>query len=187
MSTDPNDDFRKRLVEAQEMTPALREGYRKELDALIHQTHTPRSRIGAVIMLVICVGVVVGEIWALSRYPGSATFYIGAGTMLLACAVTAAWIVRDLYRGRSLRRESFKVADLFYGAASILTVVTLMHGLSKPSDPASTFNALYVFVFLVVCAHWAFSNRIAAATLETREHLLRVESRLADLADRSQK
>jgi hypothetical protein len=89
-----------------------------------------------------------------------------------------------LYRGRSVRRQSFKVADLFYVAAAVLTVASLMHGLSKPSDPASTFNAFYVYVFLAVCAHWAFSNRITATELTLREHVLRLEARLADLSAR---
>jgi hypothetical protein len=180
----PNDNFRNQLFDAQQMTPALRDAYRRQLDDILHETHTPRSRIPAIVLLVICVGVVIGEIRALIVYPGAPTFYAGAVTMLLACAAAAVWIARDLYRGRSVRKQSFKVADLFYGAASILTVASLMHGLAKPSDPASTFNAFYVYVFLTVCAHWAFANRISAAELAAREQSLRLETRLADLAER---
>ena len=76
------------------------------------------------------------------------------------------------------------MADLFYLAASILTVATLMHGLAKPHDPASIFNAFYVFVFLTVCANWSFNNRFQAVELSTREQNLRLECRLADLAER---
>ena len=189
MTTQPqntgDDSFRERLFDAERMNPSMRDAYRAELDRLTHETHTPRSRATAITFLVICIGVVLGEVWALSHYRSQgATFYIGAITMLVVCATAAVWLMRDLSRGRSVRRQSFRVADMFYGAAGILTVVTLMHGLAKASDPASTFNAFYVYVFLAVCAHWAIGNRIAAATIETREHLLRVESRLADLADR---
>jgi peptidoglycan/LPS O-acetylase OafA/YrhL len=180
----PSDDFRQQLFDAQQMTPALRDAYRRELDGIVHEVHTARSRSGAAILLVICIAAVIGEIWALFHYPGSTTFYVGAITMLLACAGAAAWIVRDFYRGRSVRKESFKMADLFYGAAGILTVVSLMHGLSRHHDPAATFDAFYVFVFLTVCAHWALGNRIAAAELSAREQALRLETRLADLAER---
>ena len=36
---------------------------------------------------------------------------------------------------------------------------------------------------MITAFAWATGNRIAAANLETREHLLRIESRLADLAE----
>ena len=186
MSNESRESFRERLFDAEKMSPSLHETYLKELDALIHERHTPRSRAGGIALLAICVAVVLGEVWALGHYHGKgATFYVGAITMLIACAYAAVWVARDLYRGKSARKQSYKMSEMFYGAAGILTVVSLMHGLSKSSDPASTFNAFYVFVFLFVCAIWGLGNRIAAATLETREHLLRIESRLADMEARS--
>jgi hypothetical protein len=174
------------LFDAETLTPGLHEAYLKELDALIHERHTPRSRVGGITLLVICLAVVAAEIWALMHYHRQgATFYVGAVTMLLACGCAAVWVMRDLLRGKSVRKQSLKMSELFYLAASILTVVALMRGLTKPSDPASTFNAFYVFVFLAVCAVWGLGNRIAAATLETREHLLRIESRLAEIESRA--
>ena len=184
MTTDPPEDFRQRLVTSQTMSADLRNAYRDELDKLVNEKHTARSRVGAIIFLVICIAVVIGEIWAMLHYPHAATLYIGGTTMLLVCAAAAVWIVRDLLRGQSERRKSLKFAEMFYTAAAILTVASLMHGLAKSSDPASTFNAFYVYIFLFVCAMWGLSTRMTAATIEMREHLLRVESRLADLAER---
>jgi hypothetical protein len=188
MSTQPGasgESFRDRLFDAETMTPELHDAYLKELDALIHERHTPRSRMAPILLALICVACVAGEIWALAHYRGKGTtFYLAAVTMLLACASAAAWLARDLARGKSVRKQSLKMPELFYGAAGVLTVATLMQGLGKSSDPASTFNALYVFVFLFVCAIWGLGNRIAAATLETREHLLRIEARLAEMEAR---
>ena len=184
MTTHSPEDFRNRLVESQPMTPTMRDAYREELDKLLNEKHTAKSRSGAIILLVICVAVVVGEIRALLVYPRGVELYVGGTTMLIACAVVAFWVIRDLRRGQSARKQTFKVSELFYGAASILLVTSLMHGLSKPADPASTFNAFYVYVFLFVCAVWGIANRITAAVIETREHLLRVESRIADLVER---
>lgn len=181
--TNQRDEFRERLFDAQGMTPELREAYRKELDEIVYQAHTARSRIGAVTFLVICLVIVVGEIRAVIVYPGGPRFWIAAGTMLVACAVTAVWITRDLWRGRSVRKESFKVADLFYGAAGLLTVVQCFRGFRAPSDPASMFGVFVMFVFLFVCAVWGLGNRISAAELSAREQSLRLECRLADLAD----
>jgi hypothetical protein len=49
---------------------------------------------------------------------------------------------------------------------------------------ASTFNTLFVFVFYFSCAAWVTSTRIAAAELAAKEQMLRIEYRLADLAER---
>jgi len=184
MTLEPN-DFRQRLFNAQPMNPELHDTYRRELDSILYQTHTARSRLPGITLLLICVGVVVGEIWALSFYRNQGpVFYIPAITMLLVCFAAALWVGRDLLRGKSVRKDALKVADMFYGAASILMVVQLFHGLQAPSNPASTFNTLFLFVFLFICAAWSFSARITASELAAREQTLRLEYRLADLAER---
>src|SRR5688500_1926823 len=122
MTTQPP-NFRDRLLDAQPTTPTLRDEYRAQLDNLLVQTHTARSRIGGSTLLIICLAVVVGEIRALIVYPGGPGFWTAALTMLGACAIVATWIVRDLRRGKSLRKDTFKVSEIFYGAASILTVI----------------------------------------------------------------
>lgn len=183
MPTEPT-DFRDQLVGAQQMTPSLRDGYRKELDAILYETHTARSRLPGILLLVVCLAVVAAEVRALLIHHGGPTFYVGAFAMLAACATGAAWLARDLLRGRSLRRQSLKFPDLFYGASSLLLVAQLLHGLRAPGDPASTFGVLFVFAFFAVCTNWSFSSRITAAELAFREETLRIECRLADLADR---
>ncbi len=179
--------LRQGLFNAQEMTPSLRDAYQKELEGILHETLTPRKRLMAIVLLLIIVAVVVGEVRALLVYPGGVTFYIGAVTMMIACAITSAWILRDWRKKQVARKSVLKVSDLFYCAASVLTVASLMHGLSAPSDPKSTFNAFYVFVFLVVCLGWSLYNHIYAAALANREQILRVECRLAELTEQMAK
>jgi hypothetical protein len=60
----------------------------------------------------------------------------------------------------------------------------LLKGMHAPADPASTFGVLLVFTFAAVCTSWSIANRIAAAELSAREQALRLECRLADLAQR---
>jgi hypothetical protein len=185
--TDKSTEFRRKLFEAQEMNPILQEAYHKELDALLHETHTSRTRLPAIALLLLMVGIVVGEVRAMLVYSGDARFYVAATIMMAACAFAAAWIARDLWRGKSVRKSSFKVSDLFYGAAGLLTVMQLMHGMEAPSNPASTFGVLFMFVFLFVCGAWSLLNRIASAELSTREEMLRIECRLAEISERLQK
>jgi hypothetical protein len=132
------------------------------------------------------IGIVVGEVRAMLVYSGDASFYGAAATMMVVCAFAAAWIARDLWRGKSVRKSSFKIADLFYGTAGMLTVMSLLHGMQAPANPASTFGVLFMFVFLFVCGVWSLLNRIASAELSTREEMLRIECRLAEISERLQ-
>ena len=70
------------------------------------------------------------------------------------------------------------------GAAGMLTVVTMLRGMGDPTDPASTFHVLLALVFYIACLFWNLDSRIAAAELAGREQMLRIEYRLADLAER---
>ena len=66
--------------------------------------------------------------------------------------------------------------------------MALIIGLRAPSDPKSLFGAFYVFVFYFACAIWALESRIASSELsDAAEQSLRIECRLADLAQRMQK
>jgi hypothetical protein len=183
MSNKPT-SFREQLFENEEMTPSLRDAYRKELDTLLFDTLTSRKRLPSLLFLLIMIVGAVGEVWTMIVHPGDARFYVAAMTMLVAFAFGGAWIVRDLWRGKSSRKASYKFADIFYGAAGLLTTVQLMHGMFAPNDPRSTFGAFFMFVFLFVCGAWSLRDRIAAAELSAREHMLRVECRLAELAER---
>jgi hypothetical protein len=183
MSNKPT-SFREQLFENENMTPSLRDAYRKELDALLYDTHTPRKRLPSLLFLLFMIVGAVGEVWTMIVHTGDMRFYISATTMLLAFAFGAAWIARDLWRGKSARKTSYKFADVFYGAAGVLTTVQLMHGMFAPNDPRSTFGAFFMFVFLFVCGAWSLRDRIASAELSAREHMLRVECRLAELAER---
>lgn len=128
--------------------------------------------------------VVVGEVRALIVHKGDFTFYIGAVTMLIACAVASVWLVRDLRKAKVAKKSAHQVSELFYGAASILTVALMLHGVGASGDPSSTFNVLFIFIFLFVCAVWSFGNRITASEMAMKEQMLRLECRLADLSER---
>jgi hypothetical protein len=54
--------------------------------------------------------------------------------------------------------------------------------LAASSNPASTFDLLFVLTFAIVCTAWSLASRITAAELAARENSLRLELRLATLA-----
>ncbi len=169
------------------MSPSLRDAYQKEVDTLLRPPMTKRSGLlGSVLA--------VGLLVTTALIVRADLVYHVRGLMLAGHAALAAGflaasflIIRDLRKWKHSRRSVFSIASLLTAAAGTITVVALILGLSAPSDPKSLFGAFYVFVFYFACAIWAVESRIAAAELTAREQSLRIECRLADLAERLQK
>jgi hypothetical protein len=110
--------------------------------------------------------------------------HMALGAALLWASVL---IVRDLRRRTHSLKSVYSLAMVFTWAAGTMTVVALLLGLGHQSDPKSLYGAFYVFVFYFACAVWGLETRIASAELAAREQSLRIECRLADLAERLQK
>jgi hypothetical protein len=182
--SDKSTDLRKRLLDAQEMTPALRDACHKELSAMLEHRLAPRTRLSLfALLLLMLTFTIVGLRAQLFYYPGPLIYGVWT-TFTIVCAGGALWIGWAIWRGRFLWSSYFPVADAFTVAATVITVLTLGLGLRAPSDPASVFGALYAFAFLGICIAWSLHNRIAAAELAAREQMLRIECRLAEMAGR---
>jgi hypothetical protein len=175
-------DFRDQLLAAQRTTPALREDYQKELEALLHHRLTPQTWLltwGGVFAAVATAALCIR---AMIRYPYSS--FVN-GTFAVVALLVAIWLGRVLWQGGFARRASYAVIEGLGGIATgAFVLVTLFQGMSAPSNPASTFGASMAILLVMAGFAWGTGNRIAAAKLEMREHLLRLESRLADLAER---
>ena len=177
-------ELRQKLLDAQEMSPALRASYEEELDRTLNPKLTPRSAsIGALllVLLVVCTLALVRNILVVDVGPLT---LVGWAIMAAAFSYASYLIVRDLWQRKHSPKSVSLIAQSLYLAAAAITVVALLLGLQKPSDPASTFNAFFVFVCYVACLAWTIVNRLAAAELAAREQMLRIEYRLAELADK---
>jgi hypothetical protein len=153
----------------------------------MHHTLTGRTRLFLLVLLLVLVAFTAIGLRALLLYnPGPLLYGIWA-LFTGVCAAGVFWLAASFWRGRLTWRSYFPVADVFTVAAAAITVLTLVLGLRAPSDPASALGVLYAFTLLVICIAWSLHNRIAAAELAAKEHLLRIEYRLADLASRVHK
>ena len=186
--SEPTGEFRERLLDAQRTTPALREEYRRELDKLLHVQLTPQSRWLTVGGIVVSLGFAIACIASLIVHhakPG-VWFLLPAYSAIFLLAALA--LILALRRGGFARRSAFTVVEQLGGAmVGIYVTVALFRGMRAPADPVSIYWTVWAVLFAMVGFAWGTGNRIAAATLETREHLLRIESRLADLAERTSK
>ena len=111
----------------------------------------------------------------------------GCVVLVLSFLLAAGYIVRDLLKRKHQPRSVSSIATILTGATGILTVIALLLGMRNSSDPKSLFGAFYVFISYFACAIWALQARIADTELVAREQSLRVEYRLADLAERLKK
>jgi hypothetical protein len=119
--------------------------------------------------------------------------YHVTGLTLVAHAALAAafvWasvlIICDLRKRKHTQKSVYSIAMVLTWAAGTMTVIALLLGLSHSSEPKTLFDVFYVFVFYFACAMWGLETRITAAELAAREQSLRIECRLADIAERLQ-
>jgi hypothetical protein len=184
---DKSSQFIQRLTSAEEISPALRASYQAEMDAMLEPKLSMRPALIGVAMavgLAVCTVLIVRNMFI---YDVNALTLVSWVTLAVAFASAAYLIARDLWRGKHSPKAVFSIGHILNFAAGAITACSLLMGLAKPSDPASMFNAFFMFVFYFACSEWAMQNRIAAAELAAREQMLRIECRLADLSDRFSK
>jgi len=181
-------EFRERLLDAQRTTPGLREEYRRELDNLLVHKLSGTSRFVNVALLAVWVIMAGACVWAAIVHGKSpratADWWINLALYFTVFVVLAAGGIRNARKGQHTWRSYFHVAGMFYTAAGITVTLVLLRGLRTPHDPSSTFGAVFALTFLIVSLGWALQNRIDSSLLTMREHMLRLESRVADLAER---
>ena len=182
--TSPSSEFREKLLGVQEISPALRDSYRQEVDAMLRPPLTKRARMIGIVLLVLLLGCTVLIARADLVYHVRGLMLVGHIALAAGFVGASLYILRDLRRRKHTQASVRSIAGILTISAGTITVMALMLGLRSPSDPRSLFNVFYVFVFYFACAVWGLDSRIASAELSAREQALRIEYRLADLAER---
>jgi hypothetical protein len=183
MSNEPT-DFRQKLFGAQDISPNFRAAYQREVDSMLRPTLTARQAIPGIFLLILLIPATVLIVRNMILHHVGPVMLAGWIILASVFAYSSFLIVRDLLRGTHSRESASSIAGALYLGAGVLTVVALMSGMRAPADPKSTFGAFYVFVFYFACAIWSLENRIGRAELAAREQMLRLECRLADLAEK---
>lgn len=181
---DKSAEYLQRLFEADDVNPALRKSYERELNAMLRPAMTPRTGAAGGVLLLLLIGCTVMLVRNLLIVDAEPLARLAWAAMAIAFGWVAWLIARDMLRRTHTASSKLGAAKILTAAAGTVTVISLMMGLSNPDDPASTFSAFFAFVFYFSCVHMSLENRIASGELAAREQMLRIEYRLAEIAER---
>jgi hypothetical protein len=175
------DSFRDRLLQSERVTPSLKERHEQEIREMIEKQLTTPGRIvwglsgalGLVFMVVISIVAIVAEAPWQARVGLAGSGLFGLGWAYLGFKV---------YRRGSI---DLKVDPAIYsGLAWCLPIfLVTMFGVWAPNNLMGLRMIVTASIFLLIGAVFLIQNFIMQSELKTREKLLEIEYRLAELAE----
>ena len=177
--------FRDQLLQCEAQTPALRDKYKQEVQAMFEKQLGAVQRMVYAIATVVCLANVVFFSWMAATNYGElppliiTSFAIGA-VFALGFAGLAAWIA---YTGRmKLKIHPPLMAALVW--VFVVFMVTIFMVIA-PDSIAGLKMELAGLVFLVGAGVFLLSSRTEQAELRTKEKLLEIEYRLAEFTEKA--
>jgi hypothetical protein len=178
--------FRDRLLAAERLSPDTQQKLQQELHAMFTRELTTPNRI--VIAIVALVGLATAALCgylAITRVNLPIVARIGLGTGTLFGLAWTALAVRILRKGAiNLRFDNRVMAAMVWVFTVLMVTFFLMLGMSIEDRLLGVMMIAYGLVFLVGAGVYFISARIEQAELSTREKLLELELRMAELSER---
>ena len=176
--------FRERLLDAEQVTPALKERYHEELQAMFEKQLSGMRRwcwLGSAIMgLGFAVGFGTLAVVAPAEFPWWWRLVFAVGALF---GVGWGLLGLKIFRRGSLDLKSDAwAANGMAWAIPVLVVTVAM--LSAPDNVVGLRMILSSLIFLVMGAVFLIRHVVEQSELKTREKLLEIEFRLAELTDR---
>lgn len=178
-----NRAFRERLLDAEQVTPALKDRYHRELQTMFEKRLSGVRRwiwLGSAVMgwaFAVLFGTLAVVLPAEFPWPGRLIFaggaLFGVGWGLLGLKV--------FWRGSlDLKSDAWAASGMAWAFPVLLVTVAMV---SAPDNVVGLRMILSGLVFLVVGAVFLIRYVVEQSELKTREKLLELEYRMAELAD----
>ena len=175
--------FRKRLLELEQPTPTLRERHEREMQAMFDQPLTGIRRwswLGTAVMGAVF-AILFGTLAIVTpaEFPWYGRVVFAAGALFgVGWAIMA---IRVFIRGRlNLKADTAASAGMAWGLPVIVLTIALVWA---PHDIAGLRMILFGLVFLVMGGVFLIRHVVEQSERKTRERLLEIEYRLAELAE----
>jgi hypothetical protein len=182
-----NDSFRERLLELEWMTPAVKQRYDKEVQAMLEERLTGTGRkvfLGVTVMSVVF-AVLLGalaiipplaELPLLARIPVATSALFSVGFAILS--------LRVLRRGSwDLKSDPSVIIGMVWGFAVLMVIMFMVMAPLAPDRIVGLWLSVFGVVLLIIGAVFLIRHGIAQSELRTREKLLEIEYRLAELVE----
>ncbi len=179
--------FGQKLAGMEHTTAALKEKFDREIRAMAEQKLTKARMAAWVASGILGLGflAVFGTVAVIApaEFPllGRLAFGVGAAFGLAWAAFCLSVIRRGSFDRRKL---SVTVGGIGWGAAVIMTTLMLLLSAQHPDKIVGTRIVVVCLVFLVMAAVFMILARVEMAELNTREKLLEIEYRLAELSEK---
>jgi hypothetical protein len=175
-----------KLVACELVTPALRNKYREEVTKMLEKPLGTAARAVWVFWMVFGLGQVTLfgflTVWSYGKLPVWGSLLFGMACLFgIAFSVVSGWIA---YSGRMLLNVQPPLISGLAWALVVLVVTILM--VAAPDSLAGLRAITCGLVFLVLGAVFLLNSRMEQAELRSKEKLLEIEYRLADLAEQVQ-
>jgi hypothetical protein len=188
--------FRDNLLATEQITPALEEKYKKEIQAMFEEKLSGPKRFGfnaiAVIRLVLAIQLAYLAVF--SPYPDSTFWrYVSPTTpflrilfgffalFLFFIAVYVPWVTR---KGTlNLKSHANRIAWLKYGFLMVTGLVFYLYAASLPGI-APMLLVTVPIIFYLLAAVVIIYNKVTQSELLTRERLLRMELSLSEISEK---
>ena len=178
-----NHGFRERLLKMEQVTPALKKRYDKEIQAMLEKELTGIHRwswlVAAIMGAAFAVLFGTLAVMALAEFPWYCRLIFAAGALFgIAWAVLG---IRVFRRGSvNLKIDTRASAGMAWGLPVIVLTLAMV---GAPDSTAGLRMILSGLVFLVMGATFMIQYLIQQSELKTSEKLLEIEYRLAELTE----
>jgi hypothetical protein len=179
--------FGQKLAGMEQATAALKEKFDREIRAMTEQKLTKARKVAWVASGILGLGFLglfgTVAVIAPAEFPLLGRLGFGAGAAFgLVWAGFCLWVIRrDSFDRRKVAVAS---AGIAWGATVIMTTLMLLLSGQHPDKAVGTQMVVVSLVFLVMAAMFMIVARVKTAELNTREKLLEIEYRLAELSEK---
>lgn len=171
-------NLRDNLLSAEPISLDRQQRFREELAQIVEPT-LPRSHRLYYTFSLVCLAIgIPGAVCGLLLDAEHRWIW---GLNLLALIPMAGWILYILRRGAEPLRAMQSLSKAFVGLSAAAAFVLIYLGMQNPSLDSVLWGLLGMLIFLLTSSINLW-NRVLTAERVTREHILRVEYRIADLA-----
>lgn len=186
MNNSFHQSFRDKLIEREQLNPVYKEKYEKEVKAMMEQNLTGIKKLSHIIGLIMGVGffILFGTLAVIvpKEFPlwGRLIWILGA-IFGLVIVVREGWILK---KGTiNLKEDNLAMAGLGWGFIVIVATITLVFSGRLPDRLVGIHMLVGIIIFYIPAATILLRAIIVRSELNTREKLLEIECRLAELAE----